>query len=257
MATYGNDTITGLAAGGLPDDCITNAEIADDAVQQAQIADEAVDEARIQISNAGSNGQFLQKQSGNTGGLTWATVNTSIADDSITEAKLDIHAAPSGTDKFLKYTSNGMEWAVDNGWAEHVYFNKDGDSANCATGTWAKVAWDAGYQRGTNTGSFSATNSRYTPGVAGWYLITAELTCHHNGSGSWWHIEIRKNGVGVGVGHSHYPHTVNGLRVPIACTGLFDMDSTDYVEVYINQSTGSTRGVDDKALTVVRVGTNS
>ena len=35
-----------------------------------------------------------------------------LADDSITEAKLDIHAAPSGTDKFLAYTSNGMEWAV-------------------------------------------------------------------------------------------------------------------------------------------------
>ena len=87
MATYGNDSITGLAAGGLPDDCITNAEIADDAVQAAQladdavvqaaIADEAVDEARLQISNAGSNGQYLSKQSGNTGGLTWATVTTS------------------------------------------------------------------------------------------------------------------------------------------------------------------------------------
>ena len=35
-----------------------------------------------------------------------------IADDSITEAKLDIHEAPRGTDKFLKYTSNGMEWVV-------------------------------------------------------------------------------------------------------------------------------------------------
>ena len=35
-----------------------------------------------------------------------------IADDSIVEAKLDIHAAPSGTNKFLGYTSNGMEWAV-------------------------------------------------------------------------------------------------------------------------------------------------
>ncbi len=35
-----------------------------------------------------------------------------IADDTITEAKLDIHADPSGTDKFLKYTSNGMEWVV-------------------------------------------------------------------------------------------------------------------------------------------------
>jgi len=35
-----------------------------------------------------------------------------LADDSIAEVKLDIHAAPSGTDKFLKYTSNGMEWVV-------------------------------------------------------------------------------------------------------------------------------------------------
>ncbi len=70
-----------------------------------------IEEDDLKVSNAGSNGQFLQK-SANTGGLTWATVDTSIADDSITEAKLDIHAAPSGTDKYLKYTSNGMEWAT-------------------------------------------------------------------------------------------------------------------------------------------------
>ena len=36
----------------------------------------------------------------------------SITDDTISEADLDIHAAPSGTDKYLKYTSNGMEWAT-------------------------------------------------------------------------------------------------------------------------------------------------
>ena len=36
------------------------------------IADDIVDEANLKISNAGSNGQYLQKQSGNTGGLTWA-----------------------------------------------------------------------------------------------------------------------------------------------------------------------------------------
>jgi hypothetical protein len=35
-----------------------------------------------------------------------------IADDSVTEVKLDIHNAPSGTDKYLKYTSNGMEWST-------------------------------------------------------------------------------------------------------------------------------------------------
>ena len=52
---------------------ISTGGVKDDAASQAKIADEAIDEARLQISNAGSNGQFLQKQSGNTGGLTWAT----------------------------------------------------------------------------------------------------------------------------------------------------------------------------------------
>ena len=58
---------------------ITDTNLADDSCIQAKIADEAVDEARLQISNAGSNGQFLQKQSSNTGGLTWATVSTGTA----------------------------------------------------------------------------------------------------------------------------------------------------------------------------------
>ena len=53
------------------------------------------------------------------GTIVNADINTSaaiagskLADDSITEAKLDIHAAPSGTDKVLGYTANGMEWVV-------------------------------------------------------------------------------------------------------------------------------------------------
>ena len=38
--------------------------------------------------------------------------NAKIVDDTISEAKLDIHAAPSGTDKVLGYTANGMEWVT-------------------------------------------------------------------------------------------------------------------------------------------------
>ena len=37
------------------------------------IGSEKVDEGKLHISNAGSNGQFLSKQSGDNGGLTWAT----------------------------------------------------------------------------------------------------------------------------------------------------------------------------------------
>ena len=88
---------TQLTTGTIPiariaDDAITNAKMADDAISTAQIADnaittaliaggnvtlakmasESVDEDNLHISNAGTNGQFLSKQSGNTGGLTWA-----------------------------------------------------------------------------------------------------------------------------------------------------------------------------------------
>jgi len=72
-AKIADDAITSAL---IADDAVTSALIADDAVVQAAIADDAVDEARLQISNAGSNGQFLSKQSGNTGGLTWAAVST-------------------------------------------------------------------------------------------------------------------------------------------------------------------------------------
>ena len=61
-----------IVAEDLAANAVTVSEITDDAVTQAKIADDAVNEARLQISNAGSNGQFLSKQSGNTGGLTWA-----------------------------------------------------------------------------------------------------------------------------------------------------------------------------------------
>ena len=37
------------------------------------VKDDTADEAKLKVSNAGTNGQFLSKQSGNTGGLTWAT----------------------------------------------------------------------------------------------------------------------------------------------------------------------------------------
>ena len=50
----------------------------DNTVSQAKLVNESVNEAKMQISNAGSNGEFLSKQSGNTGGLTWAAAGGGI-----------------------------------------------------------------------------------------------------------------------------------------------------------------------------------
>ena len=46
-----------------------------DTINGSYITDDTIDEANLQISNAGINGQFLSKQSGNAGGLTWAAAS--------------------------------------------------------------------------------------------------------------------------------------------------------------------------------------
>mgnify|MGYP003136432706 CR=1 FL=1 len=72
-AKIGSGTIE---AGNLATNAVTTAKITDGNVTLAKMASESVDEDNLQISNAGSNGQFLSKQSGNTGGLTWADVSS-------------------------------------------------------------------------------------------------------------------------------------------------------------------------------------
>jgi len=73
------------------DGSIDNAHIADNALDSEHYAagsidlehmsSESVDEDNLHISNAGSNGEFLSKQSGNAGGLTWASVTTDLVGD--------------------------------------------------------------------------------------------------------------------------------------------------------------------------------
>jgi len=71
-----------IATSDIEDDAVTAAKIAANAVDSSEIAagavdlahmsSESVDEDNLHISNSGSNGQFLSKQSGDSGGLTWA-----------------------------------------------------------------------------------------------------------------------------------------------------------------------------------------
>ena len=99
-----------ISAGKIPANAVGSSEIADDAVDQGAIADEAVDEARLQISNAGSNGQFLQKQSGNTGGLTWATVSVPDS-DKIEEGNTSVETIDTGSDGRVVIELDGGEKA--------------------------------------------------------------------------------------------------------------------------------------------------
>ena len=70
-AHLANDCIDG---DNIQNDVINSEHIAAGAIDLEHMSSQSVDEDNLKISNGGTNGQYLQKQSGNSGGLTWADV---------------------------------------------------------------------------------------------------------------------------------------------------------------------------------------
>jgi len=62
-----------LTGSDLNDDIVDSQHYAAGSIDLEHMSSESVDEDNLYISNAGSNGQFLSKQTGDTGGLTWAS----------------------------------------------------------------------------------------------------------------------------------------------------------------------------------------
>ena len=84
----------------------------DDAVDLDSISDESIDEARLKISNAGTNGQYLQKQSGNTGGLTWADVPAGVGGATGLDVNDNVKIR-AGTGNDLEIYHNGSNSYID------------------------------------------------------------------------------------------------------------------------------------------------
>ena len=141
--------INTVNSAGIADGSIVNADIKSDAAI-------ALSKLATDTSNASNIG---------SGTLPAAR----IGDDSIVEAKLDIHNAPSGTDKVLGYTSNGMEWTV---------------AAAGATGAGGdKIFWENGQ---TVTTDYTITNN-YNAGTWGPVTINSGVTVTI-GDGEYWTI---------------------------------------------------------------------
>ena len=78
----------------------------------------------LKISNTGTNGQFLQKQSGNTGGLTWADA-TSVGGATGVDFNDDVKAR-FGTGNDLELYHNGTNSYINNGEGD-LWIKSNGD----------------------------------------------------------------------------------------------------------------------------------
>jgi hypothetical protein len=65
---YGKQPVASALAANV----IDSEHYVDGSIDLAHMSSQSVDEDNLHISNSGSNGQFLSKQSGDAGGLTWA-----------------------------------------------------------------------------------------------------------------------------------------------------------------------------------------
>jgi hypothetical protein len=118
------------------------------------IADDVVDEANLKISNAGSNGNFLSKQSGDTGGLTWAAIPTLNQDTTGTAA---IATTVTVTDNESTAENNLITFVAD---------------AGDATGAHG-LEMDGNLHYNPNTGTVTATNLAGTLSTAAQGNVTS------------------------------------------------------------------------------------
>ena len=173
------------------DGSIDNAHIADDQVDSEHYAagsidlehmsSESVDEDNIYISNAGSNGQFLSKQSGNSGGLTWATVSSEDFIPDGTVMAFWQSGAPTGwtqvtsqNDKVLRVVS-GTGGGTGGVWATASGLTTDSQGAHTHTSA-AHTHTGAAH---THTGA-SHTHAGGSLAAGAHTLSTGEMPSHNH-----------------------------------------------------------------------------
>jgi len=194
---------------------ISTGGVKDDAASQAKIADEAVDEARLQVSNAGTNGQFLQKQSGSTGGLTWATATTDTSDKaSLSGATFtgNIGVSATGADAKRSLTLNGT-----NGSSEQQSLIVESDGENGRT--------DFKFNVGGGTPDL---NMRFTGDATELYFNGANKKLETTATGINVTGQINVNGspLAGGVSSDAQQNTVGGTNAGDSFTGTDANDNT-------------------------------
>ena len=105
------------------------------------IADNVVDEANLKVSNTPTDGYFLSAQSGNTGGLTWATVPAGYTDSDV-DTHLNTSTATTG--EVLSWSGTDYDWIAAGGSPDLFAENYDGTSTlPSATGANAVAIGDS------------------------------------------------------------------------------------------------------------------
>ena len=232
-------------------DAVTGAKIADDQIDSEHyvagsidlehMSSESVDEDNLHISNAGSNNQFLQKQSGNTGGLTWATPS-GFDVTSITGATA-LGATPADTDEFVLSdagTLKRVDYSHIKGGTNELDFFIKNVSQTFTENTDTKVdfsneQWDTG-------SAFNTTDKRFVcpVGKAGKYWFAFSMLLTDNcADGKTQYCRLRVNNSTYYWFEGKVSTSFTNDNPSMTCSGIVNLAESDYVEVFLRHNNGS------------------
>ena len=141
ISSNGSGTLTytfnagSIAQAALADDAVSAAKMAansvdsdsyvDGSIDLEHMSSQSVDEDNLYISNAGSNGQFLSKQSGNSGGLTWASAALAGIDDQ--SSSNDDQVTITDTAVVINEDSDDLDFRVESNSYDNCLFVDGGN----------------------------------------------------------------------------------------------------------------------------------
>ena len=245
-------SIIKVKTGGITADAITDALIADDVVGTEHLTANEVDTTALGADAV--TGAQLADDAVNSEHYTDGSVDTAhIADAQITTAKLstavltgatDIGAAIADADLFLVDDGAGgtLRKTAASRIKTYVGANTPAFSAksNAATSANANTATKVAYaaENFDSDGKYDTSTSRFTPTVAGKYFIVGRLRFLETSDITGLKISIYKNGGSV----SRHHQQSNFHNETVSISGIIDLDSDDYVEIYYSHNHSGSSG---------------
>jgi hypothetical protein len=209
---------------------LTSADITDGTIALADMSSQSVDEDNLHISNAGSNGQFLSKQSGDAGGLTWAAAgggawNMVGTSEASTSASLTVTGLDSTYDNY----AIGISDITSSSDTQNAYIRL-GDSSGIDSGA-SDYAWHL-MRNKSNSASYVGQASNSTSSIQ----MGAVGTGTGEGMGGMLYLSRPADGTLYPVIHgtytSYYVNTYvleSGVITGVRLSGI----SVDRVQIFI------------------------
>ena len=208
---------------------LTSADITDGTIALADRSSQSVDEDNLHISNAGSNGQFLSKQSGDAGGLTWAAAGGAWNMVGTSEASTSASLTVTGLDSTYDNYAIGISDITSSSDTQNAYIRL-GDSSGIDSGA-SDYAWHL-MRNKSNSASYVGQASNSTSSIQ----MGAVGTGTGEGMGGMLYLSRPADGTLYPVIHgtytSYYVNTYvleSGVITGVRLSGI----SVDRVQIFI------------------------